>query len=156
MIQFDQVSYYYQKNTPILQELQFTIQKGEYVSIVGLKGSGKSTMTKLMNGLCLPKKGKVICYGQATSNMENIHTIRQHIGYIFQNPEDQFITTSVFDEIIFGLENISLPRELMEDRVHKALKAIGMTAFQSVAPHQLSGGQKQKVAIAAVLAMQPD
>ncbi|MGY0692738.1 ATP-binding cassette domain-containing protein [Virgibacillus sp. FSP13] len=156
MLVFDQVSFYYQKNAPILQELQFTIRKGEYVAVVGLNGSGKSTMAKLMNGLFLPKKGKVTCYGQATSDIANIQTIRQHVGYIFQNPEDQFITTSVFDEIIFGLENIHIPREVMEDRVNEALEAVGMSAFQSVVPHLLSGGQKQKIAVAAVLAMQPD
>jgi energy-coupling factor transport system ATP-binding protein len=156
MLVFDQVSFYYQKNAPILQALQFTIHKGEYVAVVGLNGSGKSTMAKLMNGLFLPKRGKVTCYDKATSDLLHIQTIRQQIGYIFQNPEDQFITTSVFDEIIFGLENIRLPREVMEDRVNEALATVGMSAFQSAAPHQLSGGQKQKVAVAAVLAMQPD
>lgn len=156
MLVFDQVDFYYRKDAPILQELQLTIRKGEYVAVIGPNGSGKSTMAKLMNGLVVPKKGEVTCFGKTTIKATDVQQIRQHVGYVFQNPEDQFITTSVFDEIIFGLENIQCPKEEMEERVREVLSVVGMSAYAAHLPHQLSGGQKQKVAVAAVLAMRPD
>ncbi|MFJ7666449.1 energy-coupling factor transporter ATPase [Lysinibacillus sp. NPDC097195] len=155
MLVFEDVYFYHQKDAPILKDIHFTIQSGEFVSIVGKNGCGKSTLAKLMNGLLLPKKGDVRFHHLKTANSADLIEIRQQIGFIFQNPEDQFITTTVRDEIIFGLENIRVPKEEMEQRVQWASKAVGMEFYLDSMPHELSGGQKQRVAIAAILAMRP-
>ncbi|MFJ5766715.1 ATP-binding cassette domain-containing protein [Lysinibacillus sp. NPDC093210] len=155
MLVFEHVDFYHKKNAPILKDIHFTIQDGEFVSIVGKNGCGKSTLAKLMIGLLLPKNGIVRFHHLETSNAVDLKEIRQQIGFIFQNPEDQFITTSVRDEIIFGLENIRLPKEEMDQRVHWASKAVDMGTYLDYMPHELSGGQKQRVAIAAILAMRP-
>lgn len=155
MLVFEHVDFYHTKNRPILRDIHFTIQAGEFVSIVGRNGCGKSTLAKLMNGLLLPKKGVVRFHHWQTTNVVDLKEIRQQLGFIFQNPEDQFITTTVRDEIIFGLENICLPREEMDHRMQWAIQAVGMEAYLNRMPHELSGGQKQRVAIAAILAMRP-
>lgn len=155
MLVFEHVNFYHKKSAPILKDIHFTIQAGEFVSIVGKNGCGKSTLAKLMNGLYLPKNGVVRFQHLETSNAVDLKEIRQKIGFIFQNPEDQFITTSVRDEIIFGLENIRLPKEEMDQRVQWASKAVDMETYLDSMPHELSGGQKQRVAIAAILAMRP-
>lgn len=156
MLVFEEVEFFYQREKPILHNVNFTIQPGEFVAIVGQNGSGKSTLSKLINGLLLPKKGR-ICYRQwDTRQPLDLEQIRQHIGFVFQNPDDQFITTTVRDEIIFGLENIRVPREEMDSIVFAALQAVGMESMADRMPHQLSGGQKQRVAIAAILAMKPE
>lgn len=155
MITFEHVEFYYRPEQPILKHLHFTIHQGEFVSIVGANGSGKSTLSKLINGLLLPKKGSVQYNELRTNNPRELEQIRQQIGFIFQNPDDQFITTTVQDEIIFGLENIRLPKEEMDERVMEALSLVGMESSIHAMPHELSGGQKQRVAIAAILAMKP-
>ncbi|WP_435925597.1 energy-coupling factor transporter ATPase [Paenibacillus sp. DYY-L-2] len=155
MLKFDQVHFYYKKGQPILDNVTFSIGPGEFVAIVGGNGGGKSTAAKLMNGLLLPRQGKITYEGLDTAQPGDLNRIRERIGYIFQNPEDQFITTTVKDEVLFGLENIRVPREEMENRVHEALRAVGMEEYADAMPHQLSGGQQQRVAIAAVLSMKP-
>ena len=112
-------------------------------------------LSKLINGLLLPKKGSIRYGDLDTKNPNELEQIRQQIGFIFQNPDDQFITTTVRDEVIFGLENIRVPREEMDERVMTALQAVGMESSIDAMPHELSGGQKQRVAIAAILAMKP-
>ncbi|GAB6989750.1 ATP-binding cassette domain-containing protein [Paenibacillus pini] len=155
MLTFDQVDFYYKKGQPVIQQLRFTIQPGEFVAIVGANGCGKSTIAKLMDGLLLPKAGNVTYKHLNTSKQTDIDSIHEHIGVVFQNPEDQFITTTVMDEIVFGLENIRLPKEEIHSRLHHALQAVQMEEYIDSMPHELSGGQKQRVAIAAILAMRP-
>lgn len=155
MLTLDHVHFYYKKGCPVVDDISFTINQGEFVAIVGANGCGKSTIAKLIDGLVLPKQGKVYWNTQDTSNPSELAEIRQQIGYIFQNPEDQFITTTVMDEVVFGLENIAVPHAEMEPRAHEALRAVQMESYLEAEPYQLSGGQKQRVAIAAILAMRP-
>lgn len=155
MLMFEDVHFYYKKSIPILQDVTFTIGQGEFVAIVGPNGCGKSTVAKLMDGLLMPKQGNIRVFENNTNNAKQLVSIRQQVGFVFQNPEDQFITTTVRDEVLFGLENIRVPREEMEERVHQALQAVDMMQYIDAMPHELSGGQKQRVAIAAILAMQP-
>lgn len=153
MLTFDRVHFYYKKGQPVLEDVSFTIEAGEFVAIVGANGSGKSTIAKLMDGLLLPRKGSIQFKGLDTTMPADLAEIHQQIGFIFQNPEDQFITTTVMDEVLFGLENIRVPREEMRSRLEYALQAVHMDDYLDAMPHQLSGGQKQRVAIAAILAM---
>lgn len=155
MLIFDHVHFYYQQEHPVLEDISFTIEPGEFVAMVGANGSGKSTIAKLMDGLLLPKKGYVKLGNLNTSDPSDLVSIHEQIGIVFQNPEDQFITTTVMDEVLFGLQNIRVPREEMDYRVEHALQAVHMEDYKEAMPHHLSGGQKQRVAIAAVLAMRP-
>lgn len=155
MLTFDHVHFYYKKGQPVIEDMSFTIESGEFVAIVGANGCGKSTIAKLMDGLLLPKKGHVNFKSLDTSSSVDLDKIHAQIGFVFQNPEDQFITTTVMDEVIFGLENICVPREEMRSRLDYALQAVQMEEYLEAMPHQLSGGQKQRVAIAAILAMRP-
>lgn len=155
MLSFEEVHYYYKKGQPVLEQISFNIKPGEFVAIVGANGCGKSTMAKLINGLVLPKRGSVKFNHLDTSNEEDLIHIHEQVGFVFQNPEDQFITTTVMDEILFGLENIRVPREEMLGRLHHALKSVHMEGYLEAMPHELSGGQKQRIAIAAILAMRP-
>lgn len=156
MLTFDQVHFYYKKGQPVIDDLSFTIEAGEFVSIVGANGCGKSTIAKLMDGLLLPRKGTVKFNTLDTTKPADLAEIHQQIGFVFQNPEDQFITTTVMDEVLFGLENIRVPRDEMRSRLDDALQAVHMEDYLEAMPHQLSGGQKQRVAIAAILAMRPE
>lgn len=155
MLTFDQVHYSYKKGQPVVENVSFTIEAGEFVAIVGANGSGKSTIAKLMDGLLLPRQGTVTFKGLDTAKPAELAEIHQQIGFVFQNPEDQFITTTVMDEVLFGLENIRVPREEMRSRLDEALEAVRMQDYLDAMPHQLSGGQKQRVAIAAIVAMRP-
>ncbi|WP_391206414.1 energy-coupling factor transporter ATPase [Psychrobacillus sp. L4] len=155
MLTFDHVHFYYKKGHLVVEDVSFTIKAGEFVSIVGANGSGKSTIAKLMDGLLLPKEGTVKLQQLDTSKPADLAKIHQQTGFVFQNPEDQFITTTVMDEVLFGLENIRVPREEMRSRMDHALQAVHMEDYLEAMPHQLSGGQKQRVAIAAILAMRP-
>jgi len=155
MLTFDQVHYYYRQGQTILNSASFEIHEGEFVAIVGGNGSGKSTLARLINGLLLPREGQVRIGHLSTLNADDLPIIREQVGLVFQCPDDQFITTSVLDEVVFGLENIRLPREEMGARVDQALRAVQMEDYAEAMPHELSGGQKQRAAIAAILAMRP-
>ncbi len=155
MLSFDQVRFYYKKEQPVIDNVSFTVEAGEFVAIVGANGCGKSTIAKLMDGLLLPRKGTVKFNALDTAKPADLAEIHQQIGFVFQNPEDQFITTTVMDEVLFGLENIRVPRDEMRNRLDEALRAVHMEDYLEAMPHQLSGGQKQRVAIAAILAMRP-
>ncbi|WP_379127298.1 energy-coupling factor transporter ATPase [Paenibacillus sp. sgz500958] len=155
MLVFDQVDYHYRREHPVLRQLSFEIHQGEFISIIGGNGSGKSTLAKLMNGLLQPREGLVKLEHLNTLNQEDLRRIREMVGLVFQNPDDQFITTSVLDEVVFGLENLRVPRAEMAHRAYEALSAVHMENYAEAMPHQLSGGQKQRVAIAAILAMRP-
>ncbi|AOZ90880.1 energy-coupling factor transporter ATPase [Paenibacillus crassostreae] len=152
---FDKVHFSYKKGQPVIENMSFTIEPGQFVAIVGANGCGKSTIAKLMDGLLLPKEGHVTLKSLDTSRPTDLDMIHEQIGFVFQNPEDQFITTTVMDEVIFGLENIRVPREEIRSRLDHALEAVQMKDYMRSMPHQLSGGQKQRVAIAAIVAMRP-
>ncbi|XJZ27468.1 energy-coupling factor ABC transporter ATP-binding protein [Bacillota bacterium Lsc_1132] len=139
---------------PALQDVSFEIYEGEWLAIVGHNGSGKSTMAKLLNGLQFPQKGEITVCGTKLQE-ESVWEIRKQIGMVFQNPDNQFVGTTVQDDVAFGLENNGIPREEMIARVNSSLKKVKMDAFLNQEPHHLSGGQKQRVAIAGVLALRP-
>lgn len=156
IVKLENVSFRYQPNTEYaLKNVSFHVYEGEWLAIVGHNGSGKSTIAKLMNGLQFAEEGKVIV-GNIEVNEKNVWAVRKKIGMVFQNPDNQFVGTTVQDDVAFGLENHGIPREEMVIRVNEALKSVKMDAFMTQEPHQLSGGQKQRVAIAGVLALQPE
>lgn len=153
----DQLTFQYdlRKETNILKNLSFTVKQGEWLAIIGHNGSGKSTLAQLLIGLLTPRSGK-IQIGDMEMNEFTKWEIRKKVGLVFQNPDHQFIGTTVQDDIAFGLENINMSYQKMKVRVDLALKMVGMTEFRLHDPSRLSGGQKQRVAIAGILALQPD
>jgi len=155
LITFNNVSFAYPEKDMVLKNIDLMIHSGEFLTIIGHNGSGKSTLAKLMNGLLLPTDGEVQVSGQDTREPSEIWKIRQTVGIVFQNPDNQFVAPTVYDDVAFGLENMGLPREEMIQRIDLALKQVSMTSFRDYEPHRLSGGQKQRVAIAGILAMRP-
>ncbi len=154
-IEFRNVSFRYQEDMPwVLNNVSFAIESDEWVAIIGHNGSGKSTIAKLMNGLLFPEQGEVLVDGQSV-NEDTVWEVRKQVGMVFQNPDNQFVGTTVRDDVAFGMENHGMPRELMVERIKESLQAVGMTDYESQEPHRLSGGQKQRVAIASVLAVSP-
>ncbi len=139
-----------------IEDLSLTIRKGDFVAILGHNGSGKSTLAKLSNAILIPDKGEVSVLGIPTSDEEHLMDIRQHVGMVFQNPDNQIVATVVEEDVAFGPENLGIPPEEIRKRVDDALTAVGMYDFRLMEPHKLSGGQKQRVAIAGIIAMQPD
>jgi len=137
-----------------LNNVTFDIYEGEWLAIVGHNGSGKSTMAKLLNGLQFPQEGEITVCGIGL-NEETIWDVRKKLGMVFQNPDNQFVGTTVQDDVAFGLENHGIPRDEMVQRVEDSLKKVKMDKFLYQEPHHLSGGQKQRVAIAGVLALRP-
>lgn len=137
-----------------LKDVTFDIYEGEWLAIVGHNGSGKSTMAKLLNGLQFPQQGEITISGLEL-NEESVWDVRKLIGMVFQNPDNQFVGTTVEDDVAFGLENNGIERAEMVQRVKDSLKKVKMEQFLNQEPHHLSGGQKQRVAIAGVLALKP-
>lgn len=158
ILSFNQVTYSYTPEEPhkqnAVEDVTFVINKGEWITIVGHNGSGKSTMAKLMSGLLMPQQGEVRIKREILTE-ENIWDIRSQIGIVFQNPDNQFVGATVQDDVAFSLENNGVPHEEMVKRVHNALRQVKMEDFINHEPHHLSGGQKQRVAIAGALAMHP-
>ncbi len=153
-----QVTKAYKKNAseyPALRDLTLSIRPGEYLGLMGMNGSGKSTLIRLINGLIKPTTGRVSVDGMDTGCSENIAQIRRLVGMVFQNPDNQLICPVVEEEIAFGPENLGLPLTEVKQRVEWSLQAVGLEDMRHHSPHLLSGGQKQKVALAAVLAMLP-
>jgi len=146
---------YNEMDRPALKNLNLSIKAGEFVSIIGSNGSGKSTLAKLLNVLLLPTEGQITINGLNTGKHKNIWEIRQNVGMVFQNPDNQLVATMVEDDVAFGPENIGIPGPEIRERVDRSLKMVGMKGFQRHSPHNLSGGQKQRVAIAGVIAMEP-
>lgn len=136
--------------------VSFQIDKGEFVSVVGKNGCGKSTLAKLLNGLFEPTVGKVFVCGYDTENEDTIFEIRKRAGMVFQNPDNQMVATIVEDDIAFGPENLGVPPLEIEGRVKRSLETVGMTDYRYATASKLSGGQKQRIAIAGVLAMKPE
>ena len=152
MIKVENLSFSYQNNQ-IFKNLSFSIKKGEYLCIIGENGSGKSTLAKLLAGLIFQQEGSIKIFGYDTKNPKDLLEIRKLVGIIFQNPENQIITTSVFDEVVFGLENLATPRKNIKEIAEKSLKSVALLEYKDRLTYQLSGGEKQRLAIASVLAM---
>lgn len=140
---------------PALDQVSLHVNQNEWLAIVGHNGSGKSTLARVLNGLILPDAGTVKV-GEIELKEESVWDIRKKVGMVFQNPDNQFVGSTVRDDVAFGLENNGVERELMIERVDWAVKQVNMQEFLDQEPHHLSGGQKQRVAIAGVLAASPD
>ena len=140
----------------ILKNVSLDIKKGEFVAILGHNGSGKSTIAKHMNAVLTPQSGTVTVEGIDTTEEDKLFDIRQHVGMVFQNPDNQIVATIVEEDVAFALENMGVEPVEMRKRVDDALKSVGMFEYKDHSPHQLSGGQKQRVAIAGIIAMRPD
>lgn len=158
MIKCDNLTFEYRSEDSVIRALDgvsFDVKKGEFAAIVGRNGSGKTTLAKCLNALYLPASGKVLIDGMDTMDEKHLWDIRQTCGMVFQNPDNQLVSSIVEDDVAFGPENLGLPSELIRTRVNEALAAVGMSDYARRAPHTLSGGQKQRIAIAGVLAMKP-
>lgn len=157
MIQLENVCYTYEGSKQnALGDISLSIHKGELLAIVGHNGSGKSTLAKLLNGLLHPSEGAVLVDGMDTKDESLLLRIRQHVGMVFQNPDNQLVTTVVEEDVAFGPESLGVPPEEIRRRVDSSLEAVNMLPYATHAPHMLSGGQKQRIAIAGMLAMLPD
>ncbi|MBV1710013.1 MAG: energy-coupling factor transporter ATPase [Erysipelothrix sp.] len=145
----------YDQQTDVVKNVSFLVEKGSYTSIIGHNGSGKSTIAKLIIGLLEKSEGEIIIDG-ISLNENTINQVRGKVGIVFQNPDNQFIGSTVRDDIAFGLENHQIPQKDMDDIITHFASEVGMTEYLENEPTRLSGGQKQRVAIAGVLAMRPD
>ena len=145
---------------PALEDVSVRIKRGEYVSVLGHNGSGKSTFAKLLNLILTPTSGRVIIDGKDVTDdsfdEDDLFDVRRKVGMVFQNPDNQLVATVVEEDVAFGPENLGLPREEIRARVDMALSLVGMSEYMRHAPHKLSGGQKQRVAIAGIIAMKPE
>ena len=157
MISIEDITFTYEDGgREALSNVTLEIKDGEFIAVVGHNGSGKSTLAKHLNALLLPSSGRVLVDGMDTADPANTLSIRQKVGMVFQNPDNQLVTTVVEEDVAFGPENIGVPSEEIRARVDAALASVGMTKFATGAPHMLSGGQKQRIAIAGMLAMEPE
>lgn len=156
IITINNLSYTYDgQSIPAIDDLSLTINKGEWICIVGHNGSGKSTLLKLIGGIEPIQKGD-ITINKIKLREDTIQSVHEQLGIVFQNPDNQFVGATVEDDIAFGLENYGVPHDEMHVRVNQALEAVEMSHMRRHEPHHLSGGQKQRVAIASVLALQPE
>ena len=156
IIDVKNLSFRYKENQEYydVKDITFHVKRGEWLSIVGHNGSGKSTTVRLIDGLLEAESGEIVIDGQRLTE-ENVWNIRRQIGMVFQNPDNQFVGATVEDDVAFGLENQGLSRQEMQKRVEEALDLVGMLDFKKREPARLSGGQKQRVAIAGVVALRP-
>ena len=155
-IQLKQITFQYNGNEqPALKNVSLDVHKGEWIAIIGPNGSGKSTLAKIINGLLVPQEGEV-WINQQLLNEETVWEARRAVGMVFQNPDNQFVGSTVEDDVAFGLENNGVPREEMIVRIDEALEQVRISQFKKKEPARLSGGQKQRVALASVLALRPD
>lgn len=158
MITFDDISFTYHTHAGDVNALAgvtLALEPGELLVVLGANGSGKSTLAQLANGLLMPQTGSVSVDGMSTGDLEHIWAIRERVGIVFQDPENQIVATTVEEEVAFGPENLGLHRDELRLRVDEALAAVGLSGLGHREPHQLSGGQKQRLALAGVLAMRP-
>ena len=156
IIEVKNLSFRYKENQEYydVKDITFHVKRGEWLSIVGHNGSGKSTTVRLIDGLLEAESGEIVIDGQRLTE-ENVWNIRRQIGMVFQNPDNQFVGATVEDDVAFGLENQGLSRQEMKKRVEEALDLVGMLDFKKREPARLSGGQKQRVAISGVVALRP-
>ena len=138
-----------------IDNVSFDVEAGQFITILGHNGSGKSSLAKHMNALLLPSGGKMYVDGLDTSDIENLWEVRRRAGMVFQNPDNQLVATIVEEDVAFGPENLGIDPKEIRERVDDSLKAVGMYEYRKHAPHLLSGGQKQRIAIAGILAMRP-
>ena len=163
LIEFKNVNFSYaiddddenQVTVDVLKNFNLTIEKGSFVAILGHNGSGKSTTAKLINGINIAQSGEVIVDGQKVVDDETIFDIRRKVGMVFQNPDNQIVSSIVEEDVAFGVENLGVEPEEIRKRVDNALKTVGMYEYRLKAPNKLSGGQKQRVAVAGIIAMKP-
>lgn len=164
LIEFQNVDFAYEIDedddtktlVPVLENLNLSIEKGSFVAVLGHNGSGKSTIAKITNGILFPQKGRVIVDGQETKEDDSIFDIRKKVGMVFQNPDNQIVSSIVEEDVAFGVENLGVPPEECRKRVDEALKTVGMYEYRTKSPSKLSGGQKQRVAVAGIIAMRPE
>ncbi len=154
MIRFDNVCFAYEGKNWAVENINFTIKPGEFVALVGSNGSGKSTIARLTDGLLLPQNGEVIVDNINSKNDSN--TLKAKVGLVFQNPDDQFVGATVEEDLAFGLENMSVSPKDARERIRRVADILQITEYLNSSPSMLSGGEKQKAAIAAVLVMQPN
>ena len=163
LIKFDNVSFSYQttdeKDNPVsilvLKDFNLSIEQGSFVAILGHNGSGKSTVAKLTNGILFADSGTVTVNGKVAKNDDSIYDIRRDAGMVFQNPDNQIVSSIVEEDVAFGVENLGVPADECRKRVDDALKTVGMYEYRLKTPSKLSGGQKQRVAVAGIIAMKP-
>ena len=158
ILNLQHISYTYhtlEGETPALSDISFSLNKGEFAAIVGPSGCGKSTLAKHFNAILLPESGTVLVEGMDTKDEDKIYDIRQTVGMVFQSPDNQIVATVVEEDVAFALENLGVPPEEMRRRVDEAMKMAGIYEYRERAPHNLSGGQKRRVAVAGVMAMKP-
>ncbi len=158
MIQLKNVTFRYgkdEKRITALDTIDLAFNEGEFTAVLGANGSGKSTLARHINGLLMPSEGEVLVDGISTADHEELWKVRQRVGIVFQNPDNQIIATSVEDDVAFGPENLGVEPDEIRARIREALAVVDMADYAKREPHLLSGGQKQRVAIAAALAMHP-
>lgn len=163
LIKFDNVSFSYQTtdekdnpvSIPVLKDFNLSIEQGSFVAILGHNGSGKSTVAKLTNGILFANSGTVTVNGKVAKNDDSIYDIRRDAGMVFQNPDNQIVSSIVEEDVAFGVENLGVPADECRKRVDDALKTVGMYEYRLKTPSKLSGGQKQRVAVAGIIAMKP-
>ena len=156
MIDVQNVRFTYDGANFALDGVSLHVRKGEFLCILGGNGSGKSTLAKHLNALLIPDEGTVKVQGMATADADCTYRIRETVGMVFQNPDDQLVASLVEDDVAFGPENLGIPTDELRERVTQALEDVGLSGFERHETHALSGGQKQRVAIAGVVAMRPD
>ena len=155
LLELSNISYVVNEKS-IIRDVSLSVHEGEYLTVVGPSGSGKSTLAKHFNVLLQPSEGHINVCGFDTRDEAHIWNIRQHVGMVFQNPDNQIVAAVVEEDVAFGPENLGIPSAEIRQRVDAALAAVNMTEYREHGPHLLSGGQKQRIAIAGVLAMKPD
>ena len=141
--------------TEAVDHVSLDVEQGQFIAILGHNGSGKSTLAKHINAILKPTEGEMTVDGMSTSEEDNVWSVRQTAGMVFQNPDNQVVATIVEEDVAFGPENLGVPTDEIWERVNKALESVNMTMYRGYSPNKLSGGQKQRVAIAGVLAMKP-
>ena len=161
IIQVNNVEFLYEDKeetggSRVLKGVSLNVKKGEFLAVLGHNGSGKSTLAKHLNAILVPDKGSVLIDGILTSDENSLFDIRQKVGMVFQNPDNQLVATIVEEDVAFAPENLGVSPQEIQKRVDYALKSVNMSEYKDHAPHMLSGGQKQRVAIAGILAMKPD
>ena len=155
-LEIKNLSFAYEKEKTVLNGVDLTVGQGEFVCLLGRNGSGKSTLARLINGLLQPTEGQISVFGLNSSDKKSLFEIRKRACMVFQNPDNQMVASIVEDDLVFGPENIGVPREEIGRRIEYALGAVNMTEFRHSTPTRLSGGQKQRIAIAGVLALKPE
>lgn len=163
LIKFDNVSFSYKAvddsdnafDIPVLKNFNLSIEEGSFVTILGHNGSGKSTVAKLTNGILFADEGTVTVNGKVAVDDDSIYEIRRDAGMVFQNPDNQIVSSIVEEDVAFGVENLGVPSQECRKRVDEALKTVGMYDYRLKTPSKLSGGQKQRVAVAGIIAMKP-